>query len=254
MARRGGEEEDDEHHQNPFLLFSGSKVSSSGSQFRKELSRALWDEKLGLGEVLERKGSMWTTTGIIRNGILYCHIEEILFLAERGALHLICPDGKVSSIGDIYKRISEGKYGCSWETYEAYRRLKSLGYIVGRHGIHWTINNNRRISSKLPNTTSSLVAGLDTEGGDHLSTSLEQLQIDEIKPCFDVYLPNSKFKKSSPGDPAFLLCVLRARPPLRREVESVERRCGGIPIKFCFVDHGQVSFFSFDTVTLPVLS
>ncbi|CAJ1964334.1 unnamed protein product [Sphenostylis stenocarpa] len=31
------------------------------------------------------------------------------------------------------------------------------------------------------------------------------LQINELMPDFDVYLPNSRFRKSSPGDPSFLL-------------------------------------------------
>ncbi|KAL0925145.1 hypothetical protein M5K25_003455 [Dendrobium thyrsiflorum] len=253
MARRGGEEEEDEHHQNPFLLISGGKASSSKFQFRNDVSRARWDEKLGMGEVVEKKGSMWTTTGIIRNGKLYCHIEEIMFLAERGALHLVGSDDKILSIGDLYKKIAEGKDGCSWGTFEAYRRLKLLGYIIGRHGIPWTMKENNSFISNSQQTISSKDGSLDLDMEYRISILLKGMQIDGIKITFDVYLPNSKFKKSSPGDPFFLLCVLKASPPSRQEVENVERSCGGIPIKFCIVDHGQVSFFSFDKVTLPVL-
>ncbi|CAJ1948044.1 unnamed protein product [Sphenostylis stenocarpa] len=35
------------------------------------------------------------------------------------------------------------------------------------------------------------------------------LQINELMPDFDVYLPNSRFRKSSPGDPNFLLYLCR---------------------------------------------
>ncbi|XP_020576794.1 uncharacterized protein LOC110022279 [Phalaenopsis equestris] len=247
MARRG-EEEEEEHHQNPFLSISCSKPSSSKLQFRKEVSRAQWDEKLEMGEVVEKKGSMWTTTGIIRNGKIYCHIEEIIFLAERGALHLLDSDEKVLSITDLYKKIPEGKHACSWENFEAYRLLKSLGYIIGRHGIPWTMNENKSVNS---NISTDETNDIDMEY--KISTLLKRMHIDEMKPTFDVYLPNKRFKKSSPGVPVFLLCVLKVNPPSRKEVESFERSSGGIPIKFCIVDYGQVSFFSFEKVKLPVL-
>ena len=32
------------------------------------------------------------------------------------------------------------------------------------------------------------------------------LQIHEVRLVLDVYLPNSKFKKSSAGDPSFVIC------------------------------------------------
>lgn len=44
---------------------------------RTEVSRARWIEEIGMGEVIEKKGSLWGTTGVIRNSKLYCHIEEI---------------------------------------------------------------------------------------------------------------------------------------------------------------------------------
>ncbi|CAN1256423.1 hypothetical protein LINPERPRIM_LOCUS9315 [Linum perenne] len=41
--------------------------------------------------------------------------------------------------------------------------------------------------------------------------------------------------------------------PSRAEIEDLESRCGGIPVKVCHVDHGRVSFFSMKKVELPVL-
>ncbi|KAK7839438.1 hypothetical protein CFP56_018033 [Quercus suber] len=35
------------------------------------------------------------------------------------------------------------------------------------------------------------------------------MHINEARPVFDVYLPNSKFRKSSPGDPSFVICLTR---------------------------------------------
>lgn len=261
-GRRGGrapgeeEEEEEEHHQNPFLSTSISKPSASKLQFRKEISRARWDEAMGMGEVIEKKGSLWTTTGVIWNGKLYCHIEEILFLAERGALLLLDVDDTGLSIKDIYKKIAEGKYGCSWESFEAYKHLKLLGYIVGRHGLPWSMKNKMICcNNNLLQSTSDIDGRSDGEVGESIPIIqlLKDMQINDVTPTFDVYLPNSKFRKSSPGDPCFLLCLVRGKPPSRLEVENLEEMCNGIPFKFCHVDHGRVSFFSFDKVTIPSL-
>lgn len=45
---------------------------------RKASSRAWWNSEIGMAEVVERKGQIWTTTGIVRNGNLYCSVEETL--------------------------------------------------------------------------------------------------------------------------------------------------------------------------------
>ncbi|KAG4927844.1 hypothetical protein JHK85_054330 [Glycine max] len=102
-----------------------------------------------------------------------------------------------------------------------------------------------------------------------------KMWINYLRPDFDVYLPNSRFRKSSPGDPSFLLYLSRGihagrhatslcgmcgwgwglvrGHPSRAEIEALERQCGGIPLKICLATEGRVSFFSFDKVELPVL-
>ncbi|KAI7989763.1 hypothetical protein LOK49_LG13G02174 [Camellia lanceoleosa] len=42
-------------------------------------------------------------------------------------------------------------------------------------------------------------------------------------------------------------------PPSKPEIEDLERQCNGIPLKFCHVEYGRVSFFSFNRVELLVL-
>lgn len=225
-------------------------------QFRKEISRARWNDEMGMAEVVEHKGRMWTTTGIVRNGKIYCFIEETLFLAEVGALIFLNDDDTPLSLKDIYERVAKGKYGCCWETFEVYKHLKSLGYIVGRHGIPWSMKSVKSFSDSV-----SLQGTLGSNG--ILERSLEEetsliklfnsMHIHEVRLLFDVYLPNSKFRKSSPGNPSFVLCSTRDYPPSKSEIEALERCSNGIPLKFGQVEHGRVSYFSFDKVELPVL-
>lgn len=68
-----GEDVDDDDHCCAYASTDIPKL-----QFRKDISRSQWLDPLGLAEVVERKGGLWTTTGIVRYGKIYCFIEEIL--------------------------------------------------------------------------------------------------------------------------------------------------------------------------------
>lgn len=47
---------------------------------RKHVSMACWNDKHCMAEVTEIKGSIWTSTGVIRNGKLYLFLEEALYV------------------------------------------------------------------------------------------------------------------------------------------------------------------------------
>ncbi|XP_027121471.2 uncharacterized protein [Coffea arabica] len=222
-------------------------------QFRKDVSKARWIYDLEMAEVVERKGKMWTTTGIVRNGKIYCCIEETLFLAEIGALHLLDENDTPLPLKDIYAKMQEKKHGCSWESFEAYKHLKALGYVIGRHGIPWTLKTAKVDSSAQGSTKMNNIVDGESRGSFIITEMFRCLDINEVQPVFDVYPPNSNFKKSSPGTPCFVLCFTSGRPPSKQEIEELGRCCGGCPLKFCNVDHGRVSFFSFNRVELPVL-
>ncbi|KAJ0042112.1 hypothetical protein Pint_17839 [Pistacia integerrima] len=235
--------------------------SISKLQFRKDISMARWNDELGMAEVVEKKGKMWTTTAIIRNGKTYCLIEETLFLAEIGALHLLDDNDSSLPLKYIYEKVAKEKNGCSWELFEVYRHLKSLGYIVGRHGVPWTMKINKGKNVDIISDSVSLQGtqernedmDFESRKAGSIIDLFSNLQINEMGPVFDVYLPNRKFKKSCPGDPSFVLYLTRVCPPSKAEIEVLERQCGSIPLKFCHVEHGRVSFFSFDRVELPIL-
>ncbi|KAF7073375.1 hypothetical protein CFC21_078370 [Triticum aestivum] len=287
-AAAAAEDDGEEHHLNPFL--SDAAPTSSRVQFRCVLSapllrlicllllpvrlwivqrvalhmlwsrnvasRARWVEEAGAAEVLDSKGKLWLTTGVTRGGKLYYNVEEIGFLAERGALIFLDDEGGTIGMEEIYGKIAGGKYGCSWDAFQAYKHLKLLGYIIGRYAVPWTMKNNPTCETtdsleRMPDTDQSFNRADGVHNG--ITKLLKEMHIDGLHPSFEVYLPNSKFRKSSPGAPCFLLSMLRDKPPSRDELETIESKCDGIPLKFCQVDNGRVSFLSFDKVRLPSL-
>ncbi|XP_059668392.1 uncharacterized protein LOC132313578 isoform X2 [Cornus florida] len=191
-------------------------------QFRKDVSKARWNNELGMAEVVEKKGRMWTTTGLVRSRRTYCSVEETLFLAEIGALHLLHDDDTSLPLKDMYKKVAEGKSGCCWESFEA---MPEINGIMGK----------------------------ESEDKNLIVELFSNMQINKFRTVFDIYSPNSKFRKSSPGSPSFVLCLTSCHPPSKPEIEDLERRYSDIPLKVCHVDHGRVNFFSFNRVELPAL-
>ncbi|KAJ8770419.1 hypothetical protein K2173_015033 [Erythroxylum novogranatense] len=250
-----GEEDSDDDRNLEDTIGDEDVVYTLGSfsklQFRSDLSRARWSNEMGMAEVLEKRGKMWITTGIIRSGKTYCSIEETLYLAELGSLLLTDDDNAILSLNDIHTKIMDGRNGCSWDLFQAYRHLKSLGFIVGRHGVPWKMKVVDRSSESKPveGTPGRTSVTCDELGGTtSILETFSNLRVDGVRmrPDFDIYLPNGKFRKSSPADPAFLLCLA--------EIEVLERQFTQTPLKFCHVEHGRVSIFNFDRVELPNLT
>ncbi|KAI3912034.1 hypothetical protein MKW98_007561 [Papaver atlanticum] len=237
-------------------------LSMSGSipklQIRKVKSKARWDSEMKMAEVLEKKGGCWATTGIVRNSITYLWIEEIMFMAELGSLVLVNSDDSLLSLGDMYAMLTEQKSGCSWDSFKAYVHLKSLGYIVGRHGVQWTMKKDKQHGSTpsgvgdAKDSNGISISGLEEEFS--ITDCLRDMHINnEAKPTFDVYLPNNKFKKSSPGEPDFVVYATREDdPPSKAEIESLKTRCKGA-FMICQVESCRVSLFSFKKVETAVL-
>ncbi|MCL7025211.1 hypothetical protein MKW94_017773 [Papaver nudicaule] len=160
--------------------------SKPKSQLRKVESRARWDEDMRM----------------------------VGFMAEQGALVLVDSD-------DVVLSLKKNMY--LMDSLQIYKRLKSLGFI-GRHCVKWTLKNDKQHGTtptgaedpKDHSKISIAVLGL----GERLSITegLREMRINNhTKPTFDVYLPNNKFKKSSPGEPDFVVYLTR-----------IEIRCKGV--------------------------
>ena len=146
-----------------------------------------------------------------------CYVQHFIFallcfrfLGERGELNLSDADDSSIPLRNIYQKVAEGKSGGCWESFEAYRHLRSLGYIVGRHGIPWTMKGVKNASTSIEGTSEiKVILDQKLEDPNLINELFNNMRINEVRPTFDVYPPNSKFRKSSPGIPSFVLCVMR---------------------------------------------
>lgn len=111
----------------------------------------------------------------------------------------------VLSLTDMYFMLNEGRNGCTWDSFLVYKHLKSRGYIVGRHGVQWTLKNESYPSTPTcigDSKNSSGISVNELEQGFEITDGFRNMQMNNAaKPVFDLYLPSNKFKKSSPGVP-----------------------------------------------------
>lgn len=121
---------------------------------------------------------------------------------ELGALLLVDNGDTSISLIEIYEKIASGKFGCCWELFEAYRHLKFLGV--------WRVLEVPKKNVALECTEESKhLVDMDSKVDISINKLFGDLKINDLKPDFDVYLPNSRFRKSSPRDSSFLLYLFR---------------------------------------------
>ncbi|KAL1225583.1 hypothetical protein V5N11_019318 [Cardamine amara subsp. amara] len=252
MEEKDWEASSSSENETGFALDDDEEFHSGGSGPRVGSSKARWIAELGMAEVEVKRGKLWTTTGIIRSGKTYCFIEEALYLSEIGELQILGnEDDIVIPLKDLYEKIAEEKSGCCWENYEVYKYLKGLGYILGRHGVSWT-SKDAAITTPSGEQESVCTGECPEDKDDTVTKLLGDMHISDARSVFDVYLPNSRFKKSSPGEPSFVACFSGDSPPSKEDIKVLQKRIAA-PLMFCHIAQGRASFFSFSSIDLPVL-
>jgi len=71
----------------------------------------------------------------------YVNLSQVSYELE--ALDLLDNGDRTISLIEMYEKIASGMFGCCWELFEAYMHLKSLGYIIARHGVAWSLKSIR---------------------------------------------------------------------------------------------------------------
>lgn len=104
-------------------------------------------------------------------------------MVEQGTLELRTGERGMSQ-EEAYCLLATPAYGCSWNVYQVFGQLKKFGYIVGRHGVPWTLQEN--LWKDEPKA--SLTHG-------------------KLELTFDVHKPSGQFQKAKPGAPAFSVCI-----------------------------------------------
>lgn len=143
------------------------------------------------------------------NRFLIFNFSKARFLVELGGLVAMDDVGAGLSLEDMYAKLSDAKNECCWDYFQAYKQLKSLGYIVGRHGVPWSLKTVNGNSESFSERCRGTVEESTSEDEVSIIKKFSRLQIEEARLVFDVYPPNCKFRKSCPGDPSFVVCFTR---------------------------------------------
>ncbi|MCJ8739501.1 hypothetical protein PDJAM_G00047940 [Pangasius djambal] len=77
---------------------------------------------------------------------------------------------------------------------------------------------------------------------------------DQWRINFNVYQPDTEFKKSYPGKPYTRLCVCSfdAPVPNLQVLKQLSFQSGDVSVTFAVVDHGDISFYCFKEFKLPI--
>uniref|UniRef100_A0A8C6YKZ2 tRNA splicing endonuclease subunit 54 n=1 Tax=Naja naja TaxID=35670 RepID=A0A8C6YKZ2_NAJNA len=140
----------------------------------------------------------------------------------------------------------------TWQEYKALLRERSGREDRCIHTVAPLVKPNQGLS------TADILQQISVFQPSRLLEEAFQLQNDssELKIDFDVYPADgtSTFKKNDPGKPYVRMCVqsFDEQIPSLKIVKQLSYQSGDVPVVFALVDNGNLTFFSFKELKLPV--
>ncbi|RDD41584.1 tRNA-splicing endonuclease subunit Sen54 [Trichoplax sp. H2] len=236
------------------------------------LSRGEWNDQTLVAEIHYKKGSHWNYFGFPKGEIEILQPEEAVYLIEIGALELYYK-GLPLSLQEAYSIILSKTFPIY--KYQVYCHLLRLGFIVKRH-LPARFKVNKETKSKLQpdhDVTEDypipLVTPMDAETTDKILNKLQVVKSTKMEEVttksgskmedtidFDVYLPNANFKKVNFGLPNIAVKVSRYDDPFPDSscIAKLINLCEAVPLKWALNENGDITFYSFDDMEIPVVS
>ena len=186
----------------------------------------------------------------------YLHIEEVVFLHDRGLLQCLPPppglslEQSVLDSSQLYQLIPA--MGMSLPVYFVYAYLRSQDFRVLRHCPRRLeiLKRQEKLGNK--EKMSKELRQLVRESVQHAPAPT----IDGI--CFDVYVPQASFAKTHPGPPDFYVAVSfynQAQLSFQSLHRLLMEKAQGLPLKLATVsDSGTVVMFGVTNFGVPSIA
>lgn len=214
----------------------------------KNYIRATWDAEAAMGRLCARdtRGTMFKSIGRTdREDNTWLLPEELLYMVERGSIECFYQDVEVAM--SLQAAYAECIPHIGLDEFQVYAYLKRAGYMVLRASrehrvipLQQSLRSvlTRRLHAVLDRINTALASATRKTGTIdrhqtyrsfrdvydrlrfvpyHLPTTTNNLSLSHsttdnpLKLSFDVWKPNSNFKKSAPGNPHFRMAVLNSR-------------------------------------------
>jgi tRNA-splicing endonuclease subunit Sen54 len=155
----------------------------------------------------------------------YLFLEESLFLSERGVLQVYSEQGELLHLQRLYEMLETTRVPIS--IYLTYAHLRRQDYRVLRHVPDASMTKDSKEARR--------------------TMVLTTLNEDASSIAFDVYPPNTHFKRTDPGIPHLQVAVASFQLPSLTffELQTLSQKSGTVPLKIATVsDSGVVVMFA----------
>ncbi|XP_013381139.1 tRNA-splicing endonuclease subunit Sen54 [Lingula anatina] len=147
----------------------------------------------------------------------------------------------------------------NWSEYKAECRKMVTDFRVEQSpvGVLWQGEVTPLVTPDMASCTGNLLEHLQVIENIHQNKKKEKLSVvtGSRKISFDVFKPDSNFKKSQPGLPDHRICVISSseKPPDLGQLIGLQKQCSdGVPLHWSVVDHGDIAFYKYCYTSLPV--